>query len=72
MMHECENCRVLEKELALALYERDQAREQAATATDLMMKGEALRERAMLGAILAGDTDQKKANMVYILTGRRR
>lgn len=71
MSRECKNCLMLEKELAQARYELAQARERAATATDLMMKGEALRERAMLGAILAGDTEQKKANLVYILTGKR-
>lgn len=72
-MMNCANCRQLEKELACALMERDQARQQAATATDLMMKGEALRDKQMLGAILGGayDTDAKKARMVHILTGKK-
>lgn len=72
MIHECENCRAMEKALAQALYERDQAREQAATATDLMMKGEALRHREMMGSILGGySTDEKKASMVYLLSGKK-
>lgn len=68
----CENCRRLEKELAYLLMERDEARQEAARATDLMMKGEALRDKMMLGAILGGayDTDAKKAQMVYLLTGK--
>jgi len=55
MMHEekcCPNCWELEKELSQALKERDEAREQASRATDLMMKGEALRSRMMLDAIV--------------------
>lgn len=72
-MNNCENCRQLEKELAYALAERDEARQRAATATDLMMKGEALRDKQMLGAILGGayDTDAKKAQMVYLLAGKK-
>lgn len=72
MIDECKECRWLEKALAQALYERDQAREQAARATDLMMKGEALRHREMMGSILGGySTDEKKASMVYLLTGKK-
>jgi F0F1-type ATP synthase membrane subunit b/b' len=52
MIHYCENCEQLEKELAEALRQRDEAREQANRATDLMMKGEALRGRMMLQAIV--------------------
>jgi len=73
MIHKCDRCADLENELYRALKERDEARQQAATATDLMMKGEALRDKMMLGSILNGgfDTDQKKANMVYLLTGKK-
>jgi hypothetical protein len=70
MIHKCDNCAYLENALYQALLERDQAREQAATATDLMMKGESLRHREMMGSILGGySTDEKKASMVYLLKG---
>lgn len=52
MIHYCENCERLEKELAYALSERDEARQAANRATDLMMKGEALREKIMFQAIV--------------------
>jgi hypothetical protein len=73
MIHKCDNCQELKMALSLALSELEKAREQAAKATELMMKGEALRDRMMLGSILNGgfDTDEKKANMVYLLTGKR-
>ena len=72
MIKGCRHCLALEKALAQALFERDEARQQAATATDLMMKGEALRHREMMGSILGGyRTHQKKASMVYLLTGKR-
>jgi hypothetical protein len=73
MIHKCDRCADLENALYQALQERDEARQQTATATDLMMKGEALRDRMMLGSILNGgfDTDRKKANMVYLLTGKK-
>lgn len=73
MVHKCDRCAELENALYRALQERDEARQQAAKATDLMMKGEALRDRIMLGSILGGayDTDEKKAKMVYLLTGKR-
>lgn len=73
MIHKCDRCADLENALYQALQERDEARQQAATATDLMMKGEALRDKMMLGSILGGafDTDAKKAKMVYILTGKK-
>jgi len=73
MIHKCDRCADLENELYLALKERDEARQQAATATDLMMKGESLRHKMMMGSILGGafDTDAKKAHMVYIMTGKK-
>jgi hypothetical protein len=72
-MIDCPNCWELRKMLEHALRERDEARDRAGVATDLMMKGEALRDRMMLGSILGGafDTDKKKANMVYLLTGKK-
>lgn len=48
----CPRCLALEKELAIVLQERDEARKAASTATDLMMKGEALREKMMFQAIV--------------------
>jgi len=48
----CPNCEALERELRQALRERDEARAQASRATDLMMKGEALREKIMFQAIV--------------------
>lgn len=73
MIPKCDHCAELENALFLALHELDQAREQAAKATDLMMKGEGLRDRMLLGSILGGDldTDEKKAKMVYLLTGKK-
>lgn len=72
MIHKCDRCADLENALYVALRERDEARQQAATATDLMMKGESLRHREMMGSILGGySTDEKKAGMVYLLTGRK-
>lgn len=72
MIHKCDQCAKLENALYQALRERDEARQQAATATDLMMKGEGLRHREMMGSILGGySTDEKKASMVYLLTGRK-
>lgn len=60
----CKNCEAMEQALSQALYERDQARQQAAQAPDI-------RDQGMRGGILAGDTvDEKKANMVYLLTGK--
>src|ERR1041385_548172 len=52
MIHHCLNCEALERELAQALRERDEARAQASRATDLMMKGEALREKIMFQSIV--------------------
>ncbi len=57
----CPNCWQLEKELAIALQERDEARAQAAKATDLMMKGESLRSKMMLQAIVGEFPPKKKA-----------
>lgn len=72
MIHECKNCWELEKMLSQALFERDEARKQAMTATDIMMKGESLRHREMMGSILGGySLDEKKASMVYLLTGKK-
>lgn len=69
---DCERCQRLEAELAETRLRLDEANARAARATDLMMKGEQLRDRMMLGSILAGDTvDEKKSNMVYLLTGKR-
>jgi hypothetical protein len=72
MIPKCDRCARLENELYIALQERDQARLQAGEATELMMKGEALRHREMMGSILGGySTDEKKASMVYLLTGKK-
>jgi hypothetical protein len=73
MIHKCDNCAYLENALYQALQERDAARQDAARVTDLMMKGESLRDKMMLGSILGGafDTDAKKAQMVYIVTGKK-
>lgn len=72
MIHKCDRCADLENALYRALEERDEARQQAAKATDLMMKGESLRHREMMGSILGGySTDEKKASMVYLLTGKK-
>lgn len=72
MIHECKNCLGMEMALVQALVELDEARQRAATATDLMMKGEALRHREMMGSILGGySTDEKKASMVYLLKGKK-
>lgn len=65
----CENCLALKRELAAVLAQRDEALQQAAKATDLMMKGEALREKMMFESLLT--TDEKKARAVYLLTGKR-
>jgi hypothetical protein len=59
MIHECDNCYWLEKELAEALRQRDEARAAASTATDLMMKGESLRSKMMLEAILTDGFKKK-------------
>jgi hypothetical protein len=73
MPHKCHRCADLENALYQALQERDEARDRAAKATELMMKGEALRDKMMLGSILGGafETEEKKARMVYILTGKK-
>ena len=47
----CPNCEALVAELDAVRAERDLAREQAAKATDLMMKGEAVRQNLLLKAI---------------------
>lgn len=72
MIHKCDRCAELKDALYKALMELEDARKRAATATDLMVKGEALRNREMMGSILGGySTDQKKASMVYLLTGKK-
>lgn len=69
---DCERCMNLEAELAETRRQLDEANARAARATDLMMKGEQLRDRMMLGSILAGgNVEEKKSNMVYLLTGKR-
>lgn len=55
----CPNCEFLLAELKRVEKERDEAKESANRATDLMMKGEALRGKMMLEAIL-GDFPPKK------------
>jgi len=50
-MWSCPNCEALAAELDRVTKERDQERESWAKATDLMMKGEALRDRMMFMAI---------------------
>lgn len=50
----CLNCEILERELAQLREERDEARKRAREATNLMVKGEALRDRMKLDAILGG------------------
>lgn len=71
-MIDCPNCEKLWKMLDQARAERDEARKQSAAATDLMMKGESLRHKAMIGAILNGafDTEKKKKSMAKIMTGK--
>lgn len=66
MIHKCDRCAALENALYVALAERDEARQQAGTATDLMMKGEAMREKMMFNAVVGVD----KARLLYILTGK--
>ena len=56
----CPNCKKLWLEIDLLTAERDAARAQAAQATDLMMKGEALRDRMFLHAIVGGVYDRKE------------
>jgi len=58
MMH-CDNCWMLEKELTEARRQLAEAHSQSAQATDLMMKGESLRSKLMLQAIL-GEFPPKK------------
>lgn len=67
MVNKCDRCCELRAALAEALRERDEARQEAARTTELMMNGEALREKTMLGMT----TDEKKAKLVYLLTGER-
>lgn len=69
MIKRCEHCAELEAALSLAIEERNRERKRADETTDLLMKGEALREKIMLGSILT--TDEKKAKAVYLLTGKR-
>lgn len=67
----CERCERLEDELEATRQALDEANARAANATDLMMKGEALRDKMMRESILGGQTiDEKKARVVYILTGK--
>ena len=59
----CPNCDYLLREIERLEKELAQARQQSATATDLMMKGEALREKMFLHAILGGAYDQKEGGV---------
>lgn len=59
--HGCPGCRSLEAQLSEARRERDEARERSATATELLIKGEALREKMMFESILAGAWPPEKA-----------
>jgi len=66
----CKNCKRLEEQLYMALTERDQAKDQLAQATNLLMQGEALREDMMRKLVL--NPEQQKEKLLYILTGERR
>ena len=58
----CPNCREMKAMLERAISERDQARREAQEAQN----------RQTSDRLIAGDTlDERKSNMVYILTGRR-
>lgn len=57
-MMECENCEGLERRIEDLKIALEDANARAATATELMMKGEALREKTMLAAILGGAYDE--------------
>ncbi len=56
----CPNCKALEQELSEALLQLDEAKEAAARATDLMMAGEALRDRMLFESILGTFTSPAK------------
>lgn len=57
----CPNCWMIEKELIKVRRQLAEARAQAAQATDLMMKGESLRSKMMLQAILGEFPPKKKS-----------
>jgi hypothetical protein len=61
-MKYCQDCEELLMELEYTRKQLKEAREIAARATDLMMKGEALREKMMLQAILSDGFQKNKSS----------
>lgn len=70
MIPKCDNCTELMSALREALRQRDEARAGEAKAFDLLVSGEALRDRMKLESILTMDKD--KARLLYLLTGEKR